>query len=472
MPRRPSTVLAASALAVSSSLASAQLDLSTETVATGLSSPTFVTHAPGDAGRLYVLEKAGRIRLVDLASGQVQGASYLDIASSTSTVSEQGLLGLAFHPQFEQNGLFYIYHTELSGTSVLAEYAADGDPLTATRADASSRRELLRIGQPQANHNGGWLGFGPDGYLYIASGDGGGSGDTGAGHNPDVGNGQSLETLLGKMLRIDVDGDDFPADNARNYAVPSSNPFVGVSGLDEIWAYGLRNPWRNSFDRQTGDLYIADVGQNAREEVNFQGASSVGGENYGWRCREGTFDFNTGNCPDPSTLTEPVHDYTHVGKVCASITGGYVYRGCAAPELDGWYLFGDYCTGQVWALKTDGVSRTDFQNLTNQIGPGGFELTSFGEDLAGEMYMALYGSGELRRIVSANPVDDNNNGVADSCETVCTPDINADGVLDNGDLNAFVTLFLDSDLAADFTGDGILDNGDIGAFVTAYLAGC
>jgi len=447
------------------SLAHAQLDLATEEIVTGLDAPVFVTHAPGIEDLLFVLEKDGRIRLVNLINNQVLNSSYLDISSITSTVSEQGLLGLAFHPDFEQNGHFYINHTNLAGTSIIARYTADGDPLTALSADASTRTPLLSIPQPFANHNGGWMGFGPDGYLYVASGDGGSGGDP-------QNNGQRIDTLLGAMLRLDVDDDDFPADPNRNYAVPADNPFVGTTGLDEIWAYGLRNPWRSSFDRLTGDLYIADVGQDAREEVNVQLASSVGGENYGWRCREGTFNFNTSGCPDPATLTEPIHDYTHVGKVCASITGGYVYRGCAIPELDGWYLFGDFCTGQVWALQTDGVTRTNFQNLTGQIGRGGFDLTSFGEDLNGELYLVGYNSGELHRIVPATPVDDNNNGVLDSCETVCTPDLNGDGVLDNGDLGAFVTLFLNADPAADFTGDGILDNGDISAFVTAYLAGC
>ncbi|MFT5422850.1 MAG: glucose/arabinose dehydrogenase [Phycisphaerales bacterium] len=469
------TISAAACLGLTLTHAHAQT-LSTELVASGLVRPVFVTHAPGDDSRLFVIEKQGRVRIIDLATGTLITTSFLNIdplvGGGTSNNDERGLLGLAFHPGFQTNGRFFVNYTNNGSDTVVAEYTTLGDPATSNIADPTSARQILSFSQPQTNHNGGWLGFGPnDGYLYIASGDGGGGGDDDAGHNSEIGNGQSLFTLLGKMLRIDIDTDGFPADTARNYGIPPSNPFTApLAALDEIWAYGLRNPWRPSFDRDTGDLYIADVGQSTREEVNVQLAASPGGENYGWRCKEGELDFNTTNCF--GTFTDPIHNYTH--NAGCSITGGYVYRGCAIPELNGWYLFGDYCNGTVWALTTDGVSRTGFQILSDQDRFSTFSsLASFGEDANGELYIVQQGSGQVHRAVPEAPIDTNDNGVPDSCEQPpCPADLNGDGILDNGDIGEFINLFLAGDLAADMNGDGILDNGDIGAFVNLFLAGC
>lgn len=275
-------LLAPLAAGFSSLCANAQTPLTTELVVDGLERPMFVTHAPGDFERLFVIEKRGRIRV--LLNGSLLPTPFLDIdaivGGGTSDWSEQGLLGLAFHPEYQTNGLFYVDYTDTSGgDTIVAEYMVSANP---NIADAGSARQLIEINQPQSNHNGGWLGFGPDGYLYIATGDGGGGGDDDSGHTAGVGNGQDItDNLLGKMLRINVDGDDFPGDPASNYAIPVDNPFVGIIGDDEIWAFGLRNPWRNAFDRETGDLWIADVGQSAWEEVDFQDAASAGGENYG-----------------------------------------------------------------------------------------------------------------------------------------------------------------------------------------------
>jgi len=284
---------------------------------------------------------------------------------------EQGLLGLAFHPDYATNGLFFVYHSS-NGTvcdasnrcTFVARYRVSaGNPNV---ADPLSRFELLEITQPFSNHKGGMLAFAPDGHLYVAVGDGGSSGDP---NN----NGQNLNTLLGKLLRLDVD-------SGSPYGIPAGNPFVGVPGRDEIWAYGLRNPWRFSVDRATGDLWIADVGQGSWEEVDFQPAASTGGENYGWRLMEGAHCYNPpSNCNDGS-LVLPVHEYGHSSGNC-SITGGYRYRG-SIPQLAGLYIFGDYCTGRVWAY--DPGSDTATQILTGQVLGN---ILSFGEDAAGEVYV-------------------------------------------------------------------------------------
>jgi hypothetical protein len=288
-------------------------------------------------------------------------------------------------------------------------YQVSADPDV---ADPGSATPVLSYGQPQSNHNAGWIGFGPDGYLYIASGDGGGSHDNDAGHTPGTGNAQDLtDNLLGKILRIDVDGDGFPGDAQRNYAIPADNPFVGVPGDDEIWAFGLRNPWRASFDAQTGDLYIGDVGQGTCEEIDVQPASSGGGENYGWRLREGTLATiggGVGGAP-PLGAIDPILDYSHGGtEACSdpgpaftgiSITGGYVYRG-PIPVLDGRYFFADYGTSELWSLVWDGsdpsaFDGTNYTDLTDHTGDPDFapdvgsldSVVSFGEDEARNLYV-------------------------------------------------------------------------------------
>jgi glucose/arabinose dehydrogenase len=358
-----------------------------EEVVTGLEQPTTVVSAADGSNRLFVTQKTGLARIVQ--DGSVLDTPFLDLTGAVSTASEQGLLGLAFHPQYAENGRFFVNYTREDGDTVISEFAVSGDPNVAA---ADSERVLLIIPQPYANHNGGQLAFGPDGYLYIGMGDGGDGGD------PEE-NGQDPSTLLGSMLRIDVDVD---VDNGDPYAVPEDNPFVGdESAAPETWAYGLRNPWRFSFDRETGDLWIADVGQNAFEEVNRQPADSTGGENYGWDITEGSSCFNEENAGIPletcdrEGLTGPVLEYPR--SEGQSVTGGYVYRGEAIPSLNGFYVFGDYASGTIWgaaAQEGGGYASTELLEA-------GFPVVTFGEDEAGELYVADFG-GTLYRFAPGN----------------------------------------------------------------------
>lgn len=323
-----------------------------------------IAHTLDGSGRIFVLEQEGRIRI--LQEGQLLPAPFLDISDRVgSGALEQGLLGLAFHPGYADNGSFFVNYTDRQGNTVIARYRIGADP---NQADRDSETALLRVEQPFGNHNGGGLAFGPDGYLYIGLGDGGSGGDP-------LGNAQSLNTHLGKLLRIDVDQGD-------PYDIPADNPFLTGEGRPEIWAYGLRNPWRFSFDRATGDLYIGDVGQNSFEEINFLPAGSPGGSNFGWNYREATHPFQ-GTPPSNLELLDPVFEYSLSQGNC-SVIGGYVYRGTALPAWQGVYLFGDYCSGRVWGLLRD--SQGNWQNgLLFQTEAN---ISAFGQDEAGEIYMA------------------------------------------------------------------------------------
>lgn len=365
---------------------------------TGLDRPLYLTAPAGASDQVFVLEQhSGKVLRMNRQTGAVDATPFLQLGG-LATGSEQGLLGLAFHPRYASNGYFYVNYTDSGGTTRIVRYQRSAaDP---TRADAASATPIVSYAQPQANHNGGWMGFGPDGYLYIASGDGGGGNDDDAGHTPGTGNAQDLtDNPLGKLLRIDVDGDDFAADAARNYAIPASNPFVGATGDDEIWAYGLRNPWRASFDRATGDLYIGDVGQGSREEIDVQPAASGGGENYGWRPREGTIATPGIGDPAPPGAIDPVYDYLHGSGALqgSSVTGGYVYRGPIA-ELQGQYFFADFINGRIWsfvydgddASAFDGSNYTDFTDWTDVLSPDAGSIdnvASFGEDADGNLYL-------------------------------------------------------------------------------------
>lgn len=340
-------------------------------VASGFSQPVLVTHASDGSGRLYVVERAGVIRIV--RDGAVEPAPFLDISALVRTSgSEQGLLGLAFPPDYPKRRHFYVHYTAKSGVgdTVVARYRLGADPDV---ADPASATVLLRQAQPYANHNGGHLAFGPDGYLYIGLGDGGAGGDP-------QGNAQNPRTLLGKLLRVDVES------GADPYAIPPGNPFG-----NEIWALGLRNPWRFSFDRAAGDLYIADVGQNAYEEVNVQPAASRGGQNYGWNVMEGMHCYSGAGC-DRTGLTAPVAEYGHDSGNC-SITGGYVYRGAQYPSLQGVYFYGDFCSGRLWGLRR---SASGWENA--RLLDSGLSLSSFGEDESGNLYVVDYGKGDLHRL--------------------------------------------------------------------------
>lgn len=344
----------------------------------GLSGPVGLYHC-GDH-RLFVLEKnQGDIEIIDTTGAFI--GQFLDIGGLISTGSEQGLLGMAFHPDYENNGYFYLNYTNTSGNTVIARYSVSSNPNT---ADPNSAFTLMTITQPYGNHNGGHIEFGPDGYLYIGMGDGGSGGDPGN-------RAQNLNDLLGKMLRIDVDG-------GSPYGIPADNPFVGQANTKaEVWSYGLRNPWKFSFDRSTGDLWIADVGQNAWEEVNKRPASSEGGENYGWRCYEGNVAYNTTGCASQSTMISPVQVYSHSAPTSfCSITGGVVYRGSKYQALQGIYFFTDYCDGDIY-----GIAGSDEAGYTStNFGYGGGAITAIQQDAAGEIYIVRQG-GTIAKIADA-----------------------------------------------------------------------
>jgi glucose/arabinose dehydrogenase len=344
--------------------------------ANGLTSPVVIASA-GDS-RLFVANEPGSISIVDSA-GNVKPEFFLDITDKVIFGGEQGLLGLSFHPDYKNNGYFYVNYIGAGDSTHISRFSVlPGDP---DKADSLSETKIMTIAQPYKNHNGGNLAFGPDGYLYIGLGDGGSGGDPeNRAQNPLV--------FLGKVLRIDVD-------HGNPYTIPDSNPYYAFSSIrNEIWAKGLRNPWRFSFDRKTGDLWIADVGQNALEEINFQPAGSHGGENYGWRCYEGDQPFNQDGCAPGDSFTFPVYTYPH-GDEC-SVTGGFVYRGDPLSPYYGKYFFADYCSDRIWTLHKDasGWVREDF----GQFSGNGF--STFGEDNKGELYVAGLSNGVIYRIAS------------------------------------------------------------------------
>jgi glucose/arabinose dehydrogenase len=337
-------------------------------VAEGFDRPLLLTNAGDGSNRMFVVEQDGAIQIVE--NGAQLDEPFLNIDSAVgSTGNEQGLLGLAFHPDYESNGYFYVNYTDTAGNTVISRFSASGNT-----ADPASEMIMLEITQPYENHNGGHMAFGPDGLLYIGTGDGGSGGDP-------LNNGQSLETLLGKILRIDVNA-------AEPYAIPVDNPYGRGGGLGEIWAYGLRNPWRFSFDRATGDIYIADVGQGEWEEISYLPGGSAGGANFGWNFMEGTHPYE-GDAP--ADLIPPVAEYDHSNG--CSVTGGYVYRGEMLPEWQGVYVYGDFCSGQMWGL----VQHSDGTWESQSIYETSFLITSFGEDEAGELYV-LDRSGGLYRL--------------------------------------------------------------------------
>ncbi|MBI3973072.1 MAG: PQQ-dependent sugar dehydrogenase [Chloroflexi bacterium] len=354
-----------------------------EPLVRGLAGPLQLTHAADGSGRAYVAEKRGIIRVID--GGAILPAPLLDIQPLVrSSGSEQGLLGLAFHPRYAQNGYLYVNYTDSAGNTVVARYTARASGGTRDIADPSTAQIVLRIPQPAANHNGGNLVFGPDGYLYIGTGDGGGAGDQ-------FRNAQNGQALLGKMLRLDVDR----AERGNAYAIPPDNPFAGVAtARPEIWFTGLRNPWRYTFDRATGDLYIADVGQNMYEEVNFVAAGTPGGLNFGWPRTEGLHCYPANSTCDRDGFVQPIGEYAH--SLGCSITGGYVYRGRQSPLLVGAYLFGDYCSGRIWSLHRDPAGKW----VQTELLDTDVQISSFGEDEAGELYVTGLGDGTVYRVVA------------------------------------------------------------------------
>jgi glucose/arabinose dehydrogenase len=354
------------------------IGLSLERVVDGLDHPLAVTHAGDGSGRMFVVEQRGQIRIV--RGGVLAGDPFLNIGDRLTSGGERGLLGLAFHPSFPDDPRLFVNYTDLDGDTVVSSFVVRSED--ADRADLGSEQVLLRIDQPYPNHNGGALAFGPDGFLYISTGDGGSGGDP---HD----NGQRLDTLLGKILRIDVDGDEVDG----RYAIPPDNPFVGEGDAEpEIWLSGLRNPWRMAFDRATGDLWIGDVGQGSWEEIDVARAG-VGGLNFGWNRMEGFECYEPDDC-DPTAFTAPVTAYRH--DLGCSVIGGTVYRGTSQPAMLGGYVYSDYCGGTLWLLDP----ATDGPVEAPPVVTTGRSISAIGEDEAGELYATDLGTGELLRIVA------------------------------------------------------------------------
>ncbi|MBX3354278.1 MAG: PQQ-dependent sugar dehydrogenase [Phycisphaeraceae bacterium] len=420
----------------------------TNIVGTGLNRPVGLAHAPGDKCRLFVIEKQGLIKIIDISGGtpSVTG-TFLNIDAKiinpTSNGDERGLLGLAFHPDYWTNGYFFVNYINNSGNTVIERYQVSADPNV---ANAASGLIVMTISQPFSNHNGGWIDFGPDGKLYIATGDGG------SGNDPNNA-GQNLNTRLGKILRIEPN----VAGSSPPFFVPSDNPLVSVPGDSTIWHWGLRNPWRNSFDRLTGDLWIADVGQGAREEINFA-PEGVPGLNFGWRCMEGFLCTGLTGCTcNAPSLTKPIRDYPHTSGPSGgfSVTGGYVYRGPAMPGLQGYYFHSDYQVANTWRMLYDPVSGTisNLANINAQVntslqGTAVNTIASYGEDARGELYLVKQGSTTAGGVFKIIP---------QSGEVVWNPgDLNHDGVVDGADLAIVLGSWgsIGGDTNCDFTTDG------------------
>ena len=495
--RRTLALTAAAAATLLPGIAAAQATppLTTVRVASGVAQPTWIGTPRNDYNRLFIIEQGiqgvGRIRVLDLRTNTLLPEPYLTI-SGMHTGGENGLLSMAFHPDFADNGYFWIYGN--FGTEVrLVRYRALGDPLTSNVADPDSAQIVLRVPDHHTVHNSGWMDFDAAGNLYLAVGDGG--------HLASAAAQDITDNLSGKILRIDLDGPDdipgnedddgFPDDPDRHYTIPPDNPFVGVEGDDEIWAYGLRNPWRCDLDPATGDLYLADVGDGAWEEINFQPAhipgampgdpGYTGGRNYGWPCYEGHAVRTPGLCADPDALTYPFLVYHHSQQVPptnlagCSVTGGLVYRGCAIPQLQGAYFFADFCNHNIFTLRFDGHTITEFTNRTAELNPGGglniVFISSFGRDAWGEIYIADLVGWEVFKIVPAVPHDINGDGIADGCR--CPADWNGDGATNSNDISAFLAAWLDAvqnpPASADYNGDGVTNSNDISAFLASWL---
>ena len=382
-------------------------NMSSVLIADGYKKPVFITSYPNNAKLLYIVEQAGLIKIIN--DGKKLSRPFFDInkrvVNPNRPGDERGLLGFAFHPNHTNNGKFYINYMDNDGNTIVSEFSTNSE----LRANHKSERIILKLTQPYGNHNGGDIQFGPDGYLYISIGDGGKAGDP-------LNAGQDLSSLFGKIIRIDIE--------QKPYGIPKSNPFFGQKDKrEEIWAWGLRNVWRFSFDKQTGDKYLADVGQNKWEEVNFEPASSKGGLNYGWRIMEANHCYDPKeNCPTEG-LIKPIIEYPNDANHPAfafriieelsfsetdvegcSVTGGYVYRGQKIKSMQGQYIFGDYCSGNIWTLKVVNGKAINFKNRTEEINIGGGEFTtyisSFGQDSDGEIYIIDYNGGIYKLIES------------------------------------------------------------------------
>lgn len=495
--------------------------LASEVAFSSVSLPIYATAPVGDDNRLFIVQQRffgmGQIRVGNLNTGRLQTEYYLEVGP-VGSLPEQGLLGLAFHPQFMQNGYLYVTYTSpavagvTAGDVFLVRYRATGGNPLATTADPASATLIFMNRKPESTHNGGWIGFGADGYLYMATGDGGNANDTNGAisfppfHTPGTGNAQDLtDNLLGKVLRLDVNGPDglpgtadddgFPADPNKNYSIPPTNPYVGTQNSPEIWASGLRNPWRCSIDRQTGDFWSGDVGQGQREEINFNPGNQPG-LNYGWRCKEGTLctGLSGCTCSDP-TLTDPIYEYNH--SVGCAVVGGYVYRGCAIPWLRGTYFYTDFCSADFFSFRLQNGQVTELTDRTAQLDPPGpqtnLTIVSFGEDARGELYYCDSDAGRVMRIVdpaSLPRIDCNNNrrddrcdisvgvsndinqdGIPDECQDLCPADFNQDGGVTGQDIEDFYLAWEVSLPSADVNYDGGVDGQDVETFFIVWESG-
>jgi glucose/arabinose dehydrogenase len=430
--------------------------IDTMRIANGITRPVEIAHAPGDDSRLFIVEKQGRIRIINLETNTLLSTPFLDINSivggGTSTGDERGLLGLAFHPNYAQNGYFFVYYTNNSSDTQISRYSVSSN---LNVADSSSAKSIMNIDQPYSNHNGGCIKFDCNGYLLIGTGDGGSGNDPGN-RSQDITN-----QLLGKILRIDID-----TANGVPYAIPADNPFVGVTGDDEILHYGMRNPWKIYVDPETCDLYIGDVGQNAREEIDIV-SGDLRGANFGWRCMEANGCTGLSGCTcNASSLTDPVYSYNQ-GSNGYSVTGGVVYRGCAIPDLQGTYFFADYGSTNIWSLRYSGGSYTGFLNRNElETASGGYgvdNISSFGTDANGEVYIADQSGGEIFKIIpSSGDV---------SCETYPNGDINEDCLVNGSDL-AIVLGFWGSTTGGDLDGDGVTGGSDLAIVLGFWGATC
>jgi glucose/arabinose dehydrogenase len=455
-------LITAGILSAAAGAAQAQL-LTTQRIATGLTRPVFVAAPKGDAARLFIVEQRGSggvainasIKILNLATNTINPTPFLTI-SPVPPGFEQGLLGMAFDPNYAANGRFYVCYTDFAWNIVIARFTVSANP---DLADPGSAQTILSQTKQFNNNNGGWLGFGPDGYLYASVGDGGSEFDP-------QGMGQSLSTIFGKVLRIDVSG------TGPGYTIPPTNPFVGSrANREEIWAYGLRNPFRCSFDRLTGDMYIADVGQELFEEVNFRAFSAsppFAAINYGWRCYEGTAVNNTtigpgGElCSSITNFTFPIHSYGH--DPACSISGGYVYRGCAIPALKGTFFYSDFCSSQITSFRYANGSVQEITDRTAELAVAGQTIdgvVSFGEDAAGELYICDQNGGEIYRIVSR-------------CSANCDGSTGSPALTGN-DFSCFLTRFAGEDCYANCDGSSgqpSLTANDFVCFLSKYAAGC
>lgn len=436
-------------------------------VASGLTHPILVCAPAGDLDRLFIVEKDGRIKIMDLASGFIHPAPFFDGTSFIATDFERGIHAVAFAPDYATSGEFYVsYSLSPSTDSMISRFRVSADPNV---ADMASEEVLLRYARP-LGHTGGWIGFGADGFLYYGSGDGG------TFDNPDPLNRSQdiVDQPMGKVMRIDVSGgDDFPRDPKKNFAIPADNPFVGRVGDDEIWAYGIRQPWRCAFDRVTGTFFIADVGQETWEEIEIEPPATsgfAGGRNYGWKCMEADDCTGFGGCTCFSAeLTSPDHAYGH--DLGCSITGGVVYHGCSVPSLAGRYLFADYCSGRIWSLDWQGAA-IDVQEHTDELNPidapVAIDIVSFGEDAAGEVYVCTWG-GTVYRLGAAGVPDCDNDGRPDSCETsfgTC-PDLDQNGSVGSADLAILLGAWGSSG-PGDLNGNGTVGSEDIAILLGAW----